>query len=114
MRVLVCGGRDFDNVAFIWSKLNKLHAETPFTAMIHGGQTGADEIANEWAKTKSAIVRYSCKADWDRYGRAAGPMRNMRMLEWKPNMVVAFPGGNGTADMVQRARKAAIKVIEFS
>ena len=114
MRVLVCGGRDFNNVAFIWSKLDQLHAETPFTALIQGGQTGADEIASEWVKTKPEITPYSCKADWDRYGRAAGPMRNMRMLEFRPHLVVAFPGNRRTTDMKKRARAANIKVIEFS
>lgn len=111
MRVLVCGGRDFCNYAFIWGRLDKLHAETPFTAMIQGGATGADTIANEWAATKP-IERYTCKADWEKHGRAAGPMRNARMLEWKPDLVVAFPGGRGTANMVRQAREAGVKVIE--
>lgn len=54
-------------------------------------------------------------ADWSKYGKAAGPMRNQKMLdEYKPDLVVALPGGRGTADMVSRARVAGVEVIEAS
>lgn len=112
MKVLVCGGRDCDNAAYVWSMLDRMHAESPITELIQGGATGADHLANEWAKTKP-IKRYVCKAEWDKHGDAAGPLRNARMLEWKPDVVVAFPGGRGTADMVRRARHAGIEVREF-
>ncbi len=111
MRVLVCGGRDYRNIAFVWRTLDKLHAETPFTALMQGGAKGADAAAREWAATKTGIQRYVCRADWDRHGKAAGPLRNQRMLEWKPDLIVAFPGGAGTADMVRRAKAAGVKVI---
>lgn len=113
MRVLVCGGRDFTNAAFVYRSLDRLHDETPITEMIQGGAKGADYLANEWAKTKP-IKRYVCKADWEKHGRAAGPMRNARMLEWKPDVVVAFPGGRGTANMVSQARAAGVRVIEVT
>lgn len=112
MRVLVCGGRDFNNIAFILTRLDKLHAETPITEMITGGATGADKHASDWGKTKPEIVRWVCKADWEKHGKAAGPKRNARMLEWKPDLVVAFPGGRGTADMVRRAKAAGVKIYE--
>jgi hypothetical protein len=50
--------------------------------------------------------------DWKRYGNAAGPIRNQRMLEWGPDLVVAFAGGTGTAGMVALARAAGVPVIE--
>ena len=50
------------------------------------------------------------RLDWKKYGKKAGPLRNQQMLEeGKPDLVVAFPGGNGTADMVRRAKKANIE-----
>lgn len=113
MKVLVCGGRDFDNRAFVWSKLDALHAERKFTALMQGGARGADALAAEWGRTKSGIQRYACKADWEKYGRAAGPIRNKRMLEWKPDLVVAFPGGSGTANMVKLATDAGVEVISY-
>lgn len=114
MRVLICGGRDFNNVAFIWSRLDRLHEQTPFTAIITGGARGVDAIASEWAVTKPGIQRYVCKADWDKHGRAAGPIRNARMLEWNPDLVVAFPGGRGTADMMRRAHEASVRIEEIT
>lgn len=113
MRVLVCGGRDFDNVAFIWTHLDRLHAETPITALMQGGARGADTIARNWARSKAGIQRYVCKAEWAKYGNAAGIFRNARMLEWKPDLVVAFPGGRGTADMVRRALAAGVPVKQI-
>jgi len=47
------------------------------------------------------------------HGRAAGPVRNAQMLaEGKPDFVVAFPGGRGTADMCKQARARGVKVVE--
>lgn len=114
MRVIVCGGRDFNNVAYIWSKLDQLHAERRITAIMHGGAKGADSIAAEWAMTKPAIVRYVCLPNWEKYGKAAGPKRNARMLEWEPDLVVAFPGGRGTDNMVTQAKKAGVEVLTYA
>jgi hypothetical protein len=62
---------------------------------MRGGARGADALAKDWAMTHPDIVRFECKADWKRYGPAAGPIRNQRMLDWSPDLVVAFAGGKG-------------------
>lgn len=73
------------------------------TAVIHGGCEGADMCAAQWA-TKRGIPAQEFAADWNKYGKAAGPIRNQRMLdEGKPDVVLVFPGGSGTADMTRRA-----------
>jgi hypothetical protein len=114
MRVLVCGGRCFGE-RFVERRmldmtLDELHAKNPFTVLIEGGATGADYRANRWAKAAGVPVE-QFKADWGRYGKAAGPERNSRMLtEGRPDLVIAFPGGRGTADMVDRAKGAGISV----
>jgi cysteine synthase len=113
MRVIVCGGRDFRNHAFIYTNLDRLHAEKPITGLMHGGARGVDQIAAEWARTKPEIQRFVCHANWKAHGRAAGPMRNLRMLEWKPDLVVAFPGGRGTTNMVNQAKVAGVPVRRF-
>ncbi len=92
--------------------LDRLHKEHAFTHLIHGGADGADTMAGEWAATKPEIERYVSKADWAMFGRSAGPIRNAHMLEWKPDLVVAFPGGSGTLDMVSKAIAAGVRVIE--
>lgn len=92
--------------------MDMLHVKHKFTALIQGGATGADTMARDWAATHPEIKRYVCRANWDKYGLAAGPIRNAKMLEWGPDLVVAFAGGKGTADMVRRAKAAGIEVIE--
>jgi len=113
MKLIVCGGRHFNDALLLRQTLDDLHAKRGFTAMMHGGATGADTLAKEWAAGKP-IDRYVCHANWRAYGRAAGPRRNAKMLLWKPDLVVAFPGGMGTADMVKRAKAAGIEVIEVA
>jgi len=110
MKVLVTGGRDFSDTILLFETLDEIHSKTTITQVIHGAASGADTLANTWALQKKVPVE-SCPADWARYGRAAGPVRNKEMLEAGPDLVVAFPGGKGTADMVKRARKAGLEVV---
>lgn len=110
MRVLVCGGRNFKSPAQVFRELDKLHAETPITELMQGGATGVDQFAKEWAASKPDIKRYVCIPDWAKYGRAAGPIRNKRMLEWKPDLVIAFEGGSGTANMVGQAKAGQFRI----
>lgn len=116
MRVLVCGGRD-TSAADVWEKLEH-HAPCeianwPPSVLIHGGARGADEGAAAWAKSEG-IKAIEYKADWKKHGKAAGPIRNQKMLdEGHPDAVVALPGGRGTADMVRRAYSAGIPVYQL-
>lgn len=80
--------------------------------VIHGGASGADNIAGRWAFL-AGIREYVFGADWATHGKAAGPIRNQKMLdEGKPNLVVAFPGGKGTANMINLAADAGIEIWE--
>ncbi len=114
MRVLVCGGRDFADFPMLSRVLDALHAEFAFSSLIHGGATGADQFSGRWARQCGVKVTVF-PANWKQYGLAAGAKRNQQMLdEGAPALVVAFPGGAGTRDMKQRARRAGVKVIEVS
>lgn len=86
----------------------------PDLVLIAGGASGADTLVKTLARTfRVTLEEYP--ADWKTYGRAAGPMRNQRMLdEGKPDAVLAMPGGRGTADMVRRAEKAGIRTIKYN
>ena len=111
MRVLVCGGRGLDNQERVWQALNELDGEGVIDVVIEGGASGADALAFKWATVHSRGT-LTFNADWSQ-GRKAGPLRNQKMLDdGKPDVVLALPGGPGTADMVRRARKANVKVIE--
>lgn len=70
--------------------------------------------ADEWAVVNWAQFE-EYPADWKRYGMAAGPIRNRRMLkEGKPDIVIAFAGGRGTADMVRQAKAAGVPVVKVA
>jgi len=110
MRVLVTGGRDFGDRKLLFDVLDRLHATHGFKVLIHGDASGADRLSGEWATARGITVE-AHPADWKKHGRAAGPIRNQKMLEEKPELVVAFPGGKGTADMVRKARQAELEVV---
>lgn len=119
MRILVCGGRHYNDRDNVHNTLCDLNAKRgPITCIIHGAATGVDHEGMIWAQmmaTVQKITQAPFAADWRKHGRAAGPLRNQRMLdEGKPDLVVAFPGGKGTADMVRRAKAAKIEVLEVS
>jgi hypothetical protein len=81
--------------------------------VIQGGASGADAGAAEWAKRSDVELR-TFPANWRKYGKRAGPLRNQRMIdEGKPEAVIAFAGGRGTADMIERAQAAGIRVIKI-
>ncbi len=82
--------------------------------IISGKAKGVDSVAIDWAVTNwCPFVEYP--ADWAKFGRAAGHKRNRQMLEeGKPDIVIAFPGGRGTKNMTEIAKKAGIKVIEVA
>lgn len=113
MKVVVCGGRDYTNAPLLFHTLDQLHAEHRFTDIVQGGAAGADALARKWAMIHPEIKRHVCRADWRKFGLKAGPIRNARMIEWGPDLVIAFPGHSGTADMVKKARLFGIKVIEI-
>lgn len=113
MKVLVCGGRYFHNVPYIRKVLDTVHAQRPITLLIHGAARGVDSLAGAWGKGKGVRVA-EFPAEWKRFGaQAAGAIRNGRMMaEGQPDLVVAFPGGNGTRDMVHRARLAGKPLLD--
>ncbi|MDR5172979.1 DUF2493 domain-containing protein [Methylobacillus flagellatus] len=114
MRVLVCGGREFSDREMCDRTLYQLHIETPITLLIEGGARGADSFAWSWAQSRNLQTK-SFPADWNKHGKAAGPIRNQRMLdEGRPDLVLAFPGGRGTADMIRRAEAAGVKVVRVA
>lgn len=111
MRVLVCGGRDFCDRELLDGVLNRLAEDQWIDCLIEGDARGTDRLAGAWAERNGIDVE-KYPADWARFGLAAGPRRNQRMIkDGRPDLVVAFPGGVGTADMVRRAKVAGIRVV---
>jgi len=107
MKVLFTGGRD-RSVEF--EVLDELRQVYDITHVVHGGARGVDTSVNLWALSCSLPIT-AVPGEWDKWGGIAGHMRNQRMLEHKPDLVIAFPGRTGTADMVERATAAGVKVV---
>jgi len=122
-KVLICGGRDFTDFEYA-SNIVRDHLATMYfnpsekedVVFISGMAKGADQIPfelgdlDEWG----GVEKYP--ADWDKYGKKAGPIRNQQMLdEGKPDLVLAFPTekSRGTYDMIRRAEKAGIPVYVY-
>jgi len=131
MKVLVCGGRHYSDRAKVFEVLDYLHLNRkPITLLIHGAATGADKLGEEWANdrgvepdaypaawgdlsAKGAVIK--SRKDGSSYNANAGPTRNSKMLALgKPDFVVAFPGGDGTANMISQARMAGVRVFEIA
>lgn len=107
-QVIVTGGRDYEDAAMVYDVLEFINPDV----VIQGGASGADRLAREWGERKGKKV-FTYEAKWTEHGRAAGPIRNGVMLGAYPAaMVIAFPGGNGTADCVKQALALNRLVLE--
>lgn len=106
--VLVCGGRRYENIEFLFKTLDELDID----CIVHGGAPGADTLAGFWA-SKNKKPEFIVPAQWKNFGNMAGVRRNLWMITFMPvSLVVAFPGGNGTANMIESAKRAKIKVMK--
>lgn len=128
--LLICGSRDYGKVkqereaifraldALCWSREWILSPDEdgnwlPNVRVISGKAPGVDTAAIDWA-INSWCDFQEYPADWDKHGKAAGPIRNKQMIdEGKPDYVIAFKGGKGTANMIKQAKEAGIPVIEI-
>lgn len=111
-RVIVCGGRDYADRDELFGALDRFHAKHGISCVIEGGARGADSLAYDWGVSRMVCVE-RVPADWKAFGASAGPKRNQKMIdEHRPDAVIAFSGGRGTADMVSRAKRHGLPVWE--
>lgn len=109
---VVCGGRDYFRRHRVFQILDAAVERLGLTELASGLAAGADTDARLWAEARG-VPFTGFKADWNLYGRGAGIIRNRVMLaEFAPEVVIAFPGGRGTADCVSRAQGMGIRVIK--
>lgn len=112
MKIIVCGDRHWDDFDIIWRILQTYYVEHGADiTIIHGDCKGADKLAETAAESfKFEVV--AVPADWNFYGRAAGPIRNKEMLDMEPDIVLAFHqrlwDSKGTKNMVEIAKKAGV------
>ena len=112
-RILVCGSRNYTDREKIWKVLDGYSAHYK-VHLIEGGARGADTFAAEWATARYLTRHERYPANWNRFGRRAGFIRNRQMLEQgKPELVLAFGRGSGTDMMVRLAKHAGVEVKEY-
>lgn len=110
MRVLITGGRDFQEHDWLFNGLEFLNMMYPIGEIIEGGASGADCLAANWARWKQVKLT-TVEAEWTKYGKRAGMIRNCSMADLNPDLVLATPGGRGTAHMVGEAQARGIQVV---
>jgi hypothetical protein len=112
MRIIIAGSRYFDDYVFLEEQVNDILI-TEFilpTEFISGGAPGVDTLGEQYAKKHGWSVK-RFPADWNKYGRAAGPIRNRQMAEYGDILIAFDAGGNGTKSMIQEMRKVRKKVF---
>ena len=111
MKILVCGGRDYNKKEVVYNVLDLMYDN--IQCIVHGGARGVDSLAQTWAEERG-VKTLVFPADWEKYGKSAGPIRNKQMLDENPDLmgVLAFPGGNGTKNMINLAVNRNISVLK--
>lgn len=119
MRILVCGSRHFHDYDKLYSEINGILFDkgnyedyAMVSCIISGHAKGADTLGEQYAKNNNIPLEIY-PADWNKHGKAAGPIRNKQMLdEGKPDLVIAFMAkdSRGTKNMVNQATKAGVEV----
>lgn len=107
MKTVIAGGRDYQLTAEDYARLDRL----PITEVVSGGARGADTCGEMWAtRTGKPVRRFP--ADWDKYGKSAGMIRNGEMAAYA-EAVVLFPGGRGTDNMFQTAVRRGLVIYDY-
>jgi hypothetical protein len=110
--VLVTGGRDYTDIGTVFDCMTKLNSQFARLIVIHGDAVGADTLAYTVCE-EVGIEQVRIPAAWNKYKKAAGPIRNKLMLDLFPtlDLIIAFPGGTGTENMKQQSIKRGIPVL---
>ena len=112
-KIALTGGADFNDVALVWDRLDKVHAKHPDMVLLHGGSPkGAELIASKWAANRK-VPQIAFKPDWTRHNKAAPFKRNDAMLETLPIGVMVFPGSGIQGNLADKARRLGIPVWTF-
>jgi hypothetical protein len=112
LKVLVCGGRNYTNRDEVYRALDNL-SNMYQVEVISGMAKGADTFGYDWAILSGYPV-HEYPAEWSKYGRKAGPIRNQQMLtEGNPDLVLAFSGGTGTAHMTRISEEVGKEVWKY-
>lgn len=106
MKYAIVGSRHFNDLNFIKKVFNRLYVLKDGDSFVSGGASGADSLAEDFANEIGLPIEV-IKADWDTYGKAAGPIRNEKIVK-KCDILLAFLDGDvtkGTSSAIELAKK---------
>jgi hypothetical protein len=108
MKIIIAGGRDFDNYLHLLEAVVKSGFDV--TEVVSGGAPGADTLGELFARDLEIPMK-RFPADWNRHGRAAGPIRNGEMAGYADALIAMWDGvSTGTANMIKQATERGLRV----
>lgn len=117
-KVIIAGGREFSDYALLCKSCDKFLCQKHQThdiVVISGTARGADTLGERYAHERGyAVEKYP--ADWNRDGKAAGPIRNAQMAKVADTLIAFWDGqSKGTANMIDQAktRGLSIKIVKY-
>lgn len=111
--VAVSGGRDYRDGGCLNRTLDLLERVYGIRLLIHGGASGADSLAGQWAYSRE-INCLRLPAKWKTHGRVAGYLRNSEIGTWTPHLWIFFPGGRGTQNAREVAKARHITALDIA
>jgi hypothetical protein len=112
MRLAIIGSRNFTDWNLLESKIDELKLKP--TEIVSGGAKGADSLGEKYAKMKNIPIKIY-KPDWEKYGKAAGVIRNEDIINYSDRVIAFWDGkSKGTKNSIDHARKLSKKVYIIS
>jgi hypothetical protein len=112
MKTIIAGSRHLKNRETIMECIYECPWIQEITEVVSGGAEGVDAIGEEWADIVGLGIRIF-KANWNKYGKNAGPMRNRQMAAYADSLILIWNGeSKGSANMLSNARNAGLLIFE--
>lgn len=109
-RYIIAGGRDFNDYHLMKSKLDQIIKDKENSEVVCGMANGADLLGKQWAEENDIDV-IEFPANWTKYGKSAGPVRNIEMANYATHLIAFWDGeSKGTKHMIDVAKKHNLKV----
>lgn len=110
MRIIVAGGRTFNDYPLLSSVLGECKLYFPEFEIVCGEARGADSLGKRWALENNVLVK-SFPADWDTFGKSAGYKRNAQMAQYATHLIAFFNGtSRGTKHMIDLADRSNLSI----
>lgn len=108
IRLIIAGSRDYYDQEKVFRDIHTFQGKFGIDEIISGGASGVDKLAEEYAFLHQIPFKLF-QADWEKYGKAAGSIRNREMAEYANALLAFDKGTKGTQNMIDIARKYHLK-----